>query len=269
MSRRPTLAAALAAVLLGLLLPPSAGAAARPVPCAGSCWEPRPTVRPWQIQLAGRIDVTVPAPVVEVDCDGTPAATVRALQRRGAKVLGYIDAGSLESYRADAQRFPPAVVGRLYDGYPDERWLDVRRLDVLLPLLRDRLRTCARNGFDGVDPDNMNGYENDTGFPLTADDQVRFNRALADEAHRQGLAVVLKNTGGLVPRLRRWFDGAVVESCFRFRECAQYAPFVAARRPVYAIEYERAPDQFCAEARRRSFSAIFKRTSLSAFRRTC
>lgn len=256
--------------LAALLLTASpAVATAAPTPCSGRCWVPRATTAPWQIHLAGRIDTTVRAPIAELDCAETPRATVRAFQRRGTRVLGYLSAGSTESYRADADRFPAAIVGRVYDGYPDERWLDIRRIDVLMPILRDRLRACARKGFDGVDPDNVNGYENDTGFPLTADDQVAFNRALADEAHALGLAVVLKNAGGLVPRLARWFDGAVVESCFRYRECARYAPFVRRGRPVLAIEYERRPEQFCAEAKRRGFSAIFKRVSLSAFRGTC
>ncbi|MEA2171208.1 MAG: hypothetical protein QOF76_4508 [Solirubrobacteraceae bacterium] len=244
-------------------------AMAAPSPCAGDCWQPQATTRAWQIQLAGKIDTAVDAPVVEVDCDGTRRRTIRALHRRGIRVLGYLDAGSTESYRSDADRFPPEVVGNVYEGYPDEHWLDIRRVDILLPIMRDRLQRCAGKGFDGADPDNVNGYENDTGFPLTAADQVTFNRALADAAHGLGLAVVLKNTGGLVPGLRRWFDGAVVESCFHYHECGAYAPFVNAGKPVYVIEYDTPPAQFCAAARRRGFSAIFKRLTLSAFRRTC
>lgn len=264
MSRAPLLA-----LLLVLLAAPAVSSAATPVPCKGDCWKPRPTTRSWQIQLSGKIDTSVRAPVVELDCAETPATTVRAFQRRGAKVLGYYSAGSIEEYRDDVARFPAEVVGKVYDGYPDERWLDVRRIDVLLPILRDRMAACARKGFDGVDPDNVNGYENDTGFPLTADDQVAFNRAVADAAHRLGLAVVLKNTGGLVPRLAGWFDGAVLESCFQFEECARYSPFVRRNKAVYAIEYERTPGQFCATTRRLRFSAIYKRLSLSAYRRGC
>lgn len=250
-------------------LTPATASAAAPAPCAGDCWTPRPTTRSWQIQLSGRIDTTVRAPVVELDCVETPQRTVRTFQRRGTKVLGYFSAGSTESYRADVDRFPAAVVGKVYDGYPDERWLDIRRRDVLLPIMRDRMAACARKGFDGVDPDNVNGYENDTGFPLTADDQVAYDRAIADAAHRLGLAVVLKNTGGLVPRLAGWFDGAVLESCFQYRECARYSPFVRRSKAVYAIEYARSPTQFCATTRRLRFSAIFKRVSLSAYRRGC
>ncbi len=243
--------------LLLLLLP--ASAAAR--------WHPRPTTKPWQIQLAGKVDTKVAAPVVEVDCDATSSAVVRAFHRRGVKVLGYLDAGSWESYRSDATEFPDAVLGKGYEGYPDERWLDIRQVDVLLPIIARRLKTCAAKGFDGADPDNLNGWENDTGFPLTAADQVRFDRAVARAAHAAGLAVTLKNTGPLVARLIDVFDGAVTESCFQYHECGQYQAFIKARKPVYAIEYRRTA--FCAEARRRGFSAIYKRLSLSAFRGTC
>lgn len=236
---------------------------------AATRWTPRPTVRPWQIQLSGRIDTTVRAPVFEVDCDTTSRATVRTLGRRGARVLGYLDAGSTESYRADADRFPPEVVGKAYVGYPDERWLDIRRSDVLLPIMRDRMRRCARIGVDGVDPDNVDGYTNDTGFPLTADDQVRYDRALAAAAHGLGLAVTLKNAGELVQRLVRAFDGAVVEQCIARRECRLYSPFIARRKPVYAIEYASPTAHACTEARRRGFSLVFKRPALGAARRTC
>ncbi|MDX6634224.1 MAG: hypothetical protein QOF06_427 [Solirubrobacterales bacterium] len=259
---RAVLATALPAALCAtaLLLAPTADA---------SRWHPKPTTAPWQWQLQGKIDTSIDAGVYEVDGFEVAAGTVAKLHRQGRRVICYLDVGSWESYRPDAGRFPKAVLGRAYEGYPDERWLDIRRLDILIPIMRDRLQRCADKGFDGVDPDNVNGYENDTGFPLTAADQVAFDRALADVAHELGLAVTLKNTGGLVPRLRAWFDGAVVESCFRYHECALYAPFVAADKPVYVIEYDRRPGRFCAEARRRRFSAIFKRLSLSAFRRTC
>ncbi len=267
--RRAVLLLLLASSAAGLAgAPGPAGAAERPVACEG-CWTPRATTRPWQIQLAGRTVTRVAAPIVELDCDEASAATVRTLRRRGHRVLGYFSAGSTESYRADADRFPAAVVGKVYDGWPQERWLDVRRLDVLLPIMRDRIATCARKGFDGVDPDNVNGHENPTGFPISAADQVTFDRAIADEAHRQGLAVVLKNTGSLVPRLVDWFDGAVVESCFQYRECGAYSPFVRRGRPVLAIEYRRAGLRSCADARRRGISLIVKRRSLSAARWTC
>lgn len=39
---------------------------------------------------------------------------------------------------------------------------------------------------DLLDLDDVDGYENRTGFPLTGADQLRFNVFLANGAHRKG-----------------------------------------------------------------------------------
>jgi hypothetical protein len=189
---------------------------------------------------------------------------VRALHRRQRHVICYLDIGSWESYRPDAARFPEAVKGARYEGYPDERWLDIRRIGILAPLLRSRFDRCRRKGFDAVEPDNVNGYENRTGFPLTARDQLRFNRWVASEVHRRGMSVALKNDGPQVGALLGSFDFAVVEQCFQYRECGEYLPFVRAGKAVFEAEYEIAPSRFCAGARRFGFSAIGKGYDLYA-----
>jgi hypothetical protein len=233
-------------------------------PAAPARWQPRPTTAPWQWQLQGRIDTSVPAPVYEVDGFETPRRTVGALHRLGRKVICYLDVGSWERYRPDAGRFPPELLGAVYSGYPDERWLDIRRLDLLAPILRERFDRCARKGFDAVEPDNIAGYENETGFPLGAADQLRFNRWVAREVHRRGMAVALKNDPEQVPDLVGAFDFAVVEECFAYDECARFSPFVAAGKAVFVAEYESAPASFCPQASRLGFSAIRKSYDLFA-----
>jgi hypothetical protein len=232
-------------------------------------WKPRPTTNAWQIQLQGRPKLDVRARVFEFDGQETSRRVVRRLHRRKRRVLCYINAGAWEEFRPDAGQFPREVIGKTYAGYPDERWLDVRRIDLLAPVLRARLDMCRDKGFDGVDPDNVNGYRNDTGFAISAEDQLEFNRWLADEIHKRDMAAILKNDGPQVRDLVRSFDGAVVEECFQFGECGQYRPFIRARKPVFAIEYRRRSRRVCRSAKRRRFSVIFKRKSLRAYRRTC
>ena len=55
---------------------------------------------------------------------------------------------------------------------------DIRRWDVLEPLLAARFKTCKDKGFDAVEPDNVDGYSNGSGFPLTATDQHGFQRVV-------------------------------------------------------------------------------------------
>lgn len=251
-------AGASALLLVGLVV------ALVPTYAAAERWQPRPTTAAWQWQLQGKIDTSVKAGVYELDGFDTPRSVVERLHRLDRKVICYISAGSWEKWRPDARRFPERVLGAVYDGYPDERWLDIRRIRDLAPLIRARIAMCARKGFDAVEPDNVNGWENRTGFPLTAADQLRFNRWLARQAHRAGLAVALKNDGRQAKKLVRHFDFAVVESCFTYRECGPYRVFVREGKAVFAAEYEIKPKAFCAKARRLGFSAIKKTYPLRA-----
>jgi hypothetical protein len=249
----------LAGLVCGLLL----AVCAAPV-AAASHWTPSPRTAPWQWQLQGEIDTSVAAKVYEVDGFDTPAHTVRTLHRMGRRVVCYLDVGAWESYRPDAGAYPRSLLGRRYSGFPDERWLDIRRIRTLAPILKRRFGICRRKGFDAVEPDNLAGWENRTGFPLTRGDQLRFNRWVARQVHRRGMAVALKNDGRQAGALVGAFDFAVVEQCFQYDECGQYRPFVAAGKAVFEAEYELPPRAFCADARRLRFSAIRKAYDLFA-----
>jgi len=105
--------------------------------------------------------------------------------------------------------------------------VDVRRIDLLGPIMAARLRTCREKGFDAVEPDNIDGYTNDTGFPITYEDQLRYNRWLASEAHALGLSIGLKNDPGQVVDLVSDFDWALTEDCFDQGWCGSLSPFLA------------------------------------------
>ena len=256
--RRRIPPAAIVAAVLALTLPLLAATS------AAARWQPEPTTAPWQWQLQGTVDTSIAAGVYEVDGFETPRRTVAKLHRLGRKVICYLDIGAWESYRPDAGAFPQSALGAVYAGYPDERWLDIRRLDLLAPVLRRRFDLCARKGFDAVEPDNIAGYENKTGFPLDGRDQLRFNRWVAREVHRRGMSVALKNDPEQVRQLLGSYDFAVVEECFDYDECEQFSPFVAADKAVFVAEYEQPPASFCPRALRLRFSAIKKGYDLFA-----
>jgi hypothetical protein len=250
---------------LAILLLTALAAALTLTSTAAARWHPKPTTAAWQWQLQGKVDLSIDAGIYEVDGFEVPAKTVAALHRKGRRAICYLDVGSWENYRPDAGRFPKSVLGRAYAGYPDERWLDIRRIDLLAPILRGRFDRCRRKRFDAVEPDNIAGYENKTGFPLTAADQLRFNRWVAREVHRRGMAVALKNDPGQVGQLVSRFDFAVVEECFAYQECGEFSPFVAAGKAVFVAEYTNSPLlAICDEAERLRFSVIRKDYDLFA-----
>jgi hypothetical protein len=224
----------------------------------------------WQIQIdGGVVDQSVDAEVYEVDLFETPASVVRQLQDRGRRVICYFSAGSWEPYRPDAGDYPESVMGPHIDGWPDERWVDIRQADVLGPLLGARLDLCAEKGFDGADPDWLDHHTQPTGFGITAAEQLAFNRMLAGMAHERGLAIGLKNDLDQVAELAGVFDFAVVEQCAEYDECHLVRPFLDRGKPVFHVEYDLPTSAFCAESRRLGLSSIRKRLGLDPWRETC
>jgi hypothetical protein len=239
------------------------------VPASASSWW-QPTGRlTWQIQFSGTIDKSVAAQAFDIDAFDSPAKLVTRLHGLGRKVVCYINAGAWENWRPDADRYSSSIKGNALDGWPGERWLDIRRIGDLAPILDDRVAMCEAKGFDGVEFDNVDGYSNSTGFPLTADDQLAFDRSLADSAHAHGLAVGLKNTLSLAAQLEPRFDFAILEQCFQYRECGTASPFLDAGKPVLDVEYSLARSEFCAKANHLGMFAMRKHLELEAWRRPC
>jgi hypothetical protein len=247
-------------------VPSSSAPVSAPAP-SGHRWQPAPGTS-WQWQLSGTVDTGVDAAVYDVDGFDTGAAVVAALHAKGRKAVCYINAGAYESFRPDRSAYPAALLGS-GNGWPGERWLDIRRLDVLRPILGKRFDLCRSKGFDAVEPDNVDGYRNDSGFPLTAADQLAFNRMVAALAHARGLAVGLKNDLDQLPQLVGDFDFAVNEQCAEYHECEQLSPFVQQHKAVFEAEYNLPTSAFCARSERLGLSAVRKHLDLDAWRQTC
>lgn len=232
-------------------------------------WWKLPLKASWQIQYEGDLDLSVKVDIVDVDGFDTDAATVASIHAKGSKAICYISAGTYENWRPDAKRFPAAALGATVSGWAGERWLDVRRIDLLGPIMEARMDMCKAKGFDAVDPDNVDGYSNNSGFPLSYHDQLAYNRFLAKAAHDRGLAVGLKNDVDQVADLVTDFDFTVNEQCFQYRECGMLAPFTHAEKPVFNIEYKLRTTQFCGSSIAMRFNSLRKRMSLDAYRQPC
>ena len=230
--------------LLALLLlgPLASAAPARAVP---SHWQP-PQHLTWYWQLQGSVNNSHPAAAYDIDGFDTSASEVSALHAAGKRVICYIDVGTWENWRSGAGEFPSSVLGAA-NGWPGEKWLDIRRLSVLEPIMTARFKMCKQKGFDAVEPDNIDGYENDTGFPISAQDQLTYDEWIAREVHSLGMAVFQKNDPDQASTLEPYFDGALVEQCNDYAECSSYQPYLSAGKPVLNAEYQPSPDPgFCA-----------------------
>jgi hypothetical protein len=247
-----------------------------PPPPSGSRWQPAVSDT-WQWQLKGPLQTTIAAKVYDIDLFDNSAAAIAALQARDIRVVCYFSAGSSENFREDFGLFAAADLGLKLEGYDDERWLDIRSQNVRSIMTR-RLDLAQSKGCDGVEPDNVDGYKNPSGFPLGGPDQLNFNRWLATEARARGMAVGLKNDVDQLAELQTDFDFAVNEQCHEYDECSGYSVFIGAGKPVFNAEYLAryvqntggARDQLCTASRQERFRTLILPLELDArFRYSC
>jgi len=204
----------------------------------------------------------------DIDLFEAPASVINDLKNRGRAVVCYLSAGSWEDFRPDSDAFPASVLGNP-NGWPGERWLDIRRIDILGPIMEARLDLCRAKGFDGVEADNVDGYSNNSGFPLTAADQLAYNRFLADAAHARGLSIGLKNDVEQAAALEPFFDWAINEECAEYQECGLLKVFINAGKAVFHVEYGLKTSTFCPTTTALGFSSMRKRFDLDAWRQLC
>lgn len=217
----------------------------------------------------------------DVDLFDTSIETIQLLQSRGTIVVCYFSAGSYEGWRPDWAQYFPFIEGTSYSGSQppfagkmdswDERWLDVRYIELLRPIIRGRIQLALDKGCDAVEPDNVDAYTNgsETGVPITAQHQIDYNKMLAEEAHAVGMSIGLKNDVNQLEDLVDYFDWALNEQCFQYNECNTYQAFVSRNKAVFGVEYTGNPTTFCPQAEALGLSWLKKELSLGVWRQGC
>lgn len=241
--RRPPIRVA-GVVLLSVL---SGACDGQDVPCRGLAagtgvtgdspgWPGSQVCGGWHWQLTGEPDLSVEAGIYDIDLMESGRVMIDRLKSAGREVVCYFSAGTLEQFRSIDSGLHADAVGNALPDWPDENWLDIRQPSVR-DYVQQRLGLAAEKGCDAVEPDNVDAWVHDTGFELTREDQLAFNRWLAHAAHQQNLLVGLKNALSLIPELVDDFDFAINEQCHEYQECEALLPFVESGKVVLQVEY--------------------------------
>ena len=258
-------AVALAATAAGVTTASATPSAPTPVSCS-SCWHPAlKTSWDWVLSSVPKAPYRAVS-MYDIDGFNATSSDVAALHSAGKKAVCYLSAGTYEDWRPDASQFPKSLQGS-GNGWPGEKWLDVRDVQksgsVLRGIMDARLTMCKQKGFDMVELDNVDGYNNSSGFDLHYADQIYFNATLANDSHSRGLSVLQKNDNEQIPDLLRYFDGALNEQCNEYKECttAQNGSYgldqyVSAGKPVFQAEYKLTTSQFCSKDNASNFNGV-------------
>lgn len=222
------------------------------------------------------VDTSFDVNLYVLDLFDTPETAITTLHSQGRKVMCYTSIGTFEGWREDAGKYPESVKGKS-NGWHDEYWVDIRQRDVLAPIFRARMDLCKAKGFDGVVPDNLSGFMNDTGFNITAQQQIDFNRWFAGEAHQRGLTAGLQNDPDQAKFLADVYDFGVTEDCLNMDYCYMEKPFLDAGKPVFNMEYtdQMSETHFlndqsaCPSSSSQRIASILKNRNLDAYRLPC
>jgi hypothetical protein len=222
----------------------------------------------WQYQLVGTIDPDLDAQLYVIDMFNAPQTVIDRLHAQGKLAVAYLSAGTLEDFRDDADEFPDAAVGRALEAYPNESWLDVRDEGVRA-LMAARLDLARSKGFDGMLPTSLTAYQNDSGFDLSAADQVDYSAWLSQQTHARGMHVGMSGDYGQLAALAPHFDWAVDYECIADANCQQLAPLLASGKPVLDVETEGEIVPICQRAAGYGINVLRKRPDFGSYRLGC
>lgn len=253
-----------------------------PVANGTTVWQPRVGAT-WNYQIDGPLPAnhTGDYDVWDIDLFENNINTISALQQQGSQVICYFSAGSYEEWRPDAVNFTEADRGKNLSGWPGEAWINVSSPNVRNIMLA-RLDMAVAKSCNGVDPDNMDGYNNDNGLNLTKQDAINYMNFLAQAAHQRGLSIGLKNAGEIVPSVVNVVQWSVNEACVVYDECTTFDPFIQLKKPVFHVEYPKGSDvnnddsisstkkkDVCDAPGSSHFSTIIKNSNLDAWIEVC
>ncbi|KAH8687191.1 glycoside hydrolase superfamily [Tricladium varicosporioides] len=219
----------------------------------------------FQIILSGQpntnVALTPDAAVWDIDLmtDNADVA-IANMKDAGKIVICYFSAGTVESYRQDANKFTNADKGKVLPEWPNEKWVNLKSANVR-SIMKARIQMAKDRGCDAIDPDNVDAYQNDNGLGLTKQDSVDFMKYLASTAAGMGMKTGLKNALAIISDVQSVVSFAVNEQCAQYNECTAYHNFIAAGKPVFHIEY---PAKTPAAGQNPSFTAAERNTICKA-----
>ncbi|EYE90034.1 endo alpha-1,4 polygalactosaminidase [Aspergillus ruber CBS 135680] len=268
-------------IALGLGLKHDKEREPRETPPTPTRWQPA-AGSTFQIMILYQLDDTsTNADIYDIDLFYNTKDIITQLHKDGRKVLCYFSAGSYEDWRDDRTQFHKSDLGSNLAGWPGERWLDINSENVRRIML-SRLDTARDKGCDGVDPDNVDGYDNHNGLGLTRADAADYVNWLANETHVRDMSMGLKNAGDIIPYVIRNMQWSVNEQCGEYKECDTYAKFIDAGKPVFHIEYPKGnkvndslavtnlqKQNVCGSDGARGFSTVMKNMNLDDWIETC
>lgn len=265
---------------------------------ATSWWVPPLGNQPWQWELSHPLRLTnardmgtndrlpdghrAPAPVIyDIDAIINPASTVSALHAMGKHVVCYIEVGAAGNYYSARDEGIPTTYyqqlktagefGNKVPGYP-EYYLNIESPETVSIIEAMIEQQCATKGFDAVETDIDEEYDDNSGFPITKSDEESYMTTLADYMHGLGLGWFIKNPDdtedSYATDMEPLADAVLTEQCNQYHTCGYLSAYVG-HKAVFNAEYQLKPSEFCPNDLALGFNGARFNTGLTGIRKPC
>ena len=184
--------------------------------------------------VEGGFSLSESVDVYIVDLFDAGSSSITTLQSSGIKVMCEMSIGAVSSGDSDYSSFTANS-----DILGDDTWLDIRSSTVST-LINARLQVALDNGCDGVLFTNAENFNEDTTFSITENNQISYNRSLAEDAHTYGLTVGIqiddKFAQTILDDLVSSFDFLIVKDTYTNSYTEYTSMFLNKNKPVIDIE---------------------------------
>jgi len=274
------------------------GLAAVPQAHATSWWVPPLGNQPWQWELSHPLRLTnakdmgtndklpsgtrAPAPVIyDIDAIINPKSTITALHDMGKHVVCYIEVGAAGNYYSAAQEGLSTTYyqqlraagefGNKVQGYP-EYYLNIQSPTTVSIIESMIDQQCAAKGFDAVETDIDEEYNDNSGFSLSKAMEESYMTTLANYMHGLGLGWWIKNpddTGdSYATDMYPLADAVLTEQCNQYDSCGLLSAYIG-HKAVFNAEYRLKPKSFCLADDERGFNGAKFNLGLTGVRKPC
>mmetsp|Transcript_3926 Transcript_3926/g.2649 ORF Transcript_3926/g.2649 Transcript_3926/m.2649 type:complete len:108 (-) Transcript_3926:430-753(-) len=106
----------------------------------------------------GELNTSYDVEIYDIDLFDVSAEQMADLKADDHHVICYFSAGTIEDWRVDAKHFDQDTICKAMGDWDGEWWLDVTKIDKLMPIMEKRMDLAVEKGCEGVEPDNVDGW---------------------------------------------------------------------------------------------------------------
>ena len=231
----------------------------------------------WILGINEENEIKTESEVIDLDVLDTEKEIIDKLHEDWKIVIWYINVGSIETYRKDYDDFPKNTVWKTYPWWEDENFLDIKNYEDFEHLILNRLDIAKEKWFDGIEPDNMDTYDNysETWFRILRWDMEKYLIWLSIETNKRWMFLIQKNAPELSKNMEKYFDWALLEGAFYNQFQNNFSNYIKENKVVFNTEYtdntteEYFLENICPKSLELWFISILKNRNLDEYILNC